>query len=212
MQYKITNNWFIGSEPSLGAVIQKYELQNKSEINVLEIGSYEGMSTLWFYHNLIKDKKGKIYCLDTWDGGHDNKHIDWIETENNFRYNTSEFSDRVVAKKGTSWNSLIQLQHLKDYFDLVFVDGSHMASDVLTDLILSFPLVKPGGIIFCDDYLWGMEHSDPCWTPKAGIDAFTSVYRSQLLHVTNIDNYVSCWIKRDTPYYKPTDNPWYKND
>jgi hypothetical protein len=211
MDYRITNNWFMGSEPSLGILLKKYQLQNRSEFNVLEIGSYEGMSTLWFYHNLLVGRKGEIYCLDTWQGGHDNQDQNWNQSEQNFQHNIREFSDRVNVVKGTSWDGLISLQHLKNYFDLVFVDGSHLAHDVLNDLVLSWPLVKPGGFIFCDDYLWGAEHSDPCWSPKQGVDSFVQTYRSQLLPVNNLDGYVSCWIKRETPYYKPSDSPWYKS-
>ena len=56
MNYRITENWFSGSEPSLGAIVQRYNLLDRTELNILEIGSFEGMSTLWFYHNLLAGK------------------------------------------------------------------------------------------------------------------------------------------------------------
>jgi hypothetical protein len=33
-------------------------------------------------------------------------------------------------------------------------DGSHRARDVLEDAVLSWPLLKVGGIMLFDDYLW----------------------------------------------------------
>ena len=212
MNYRITENWFSGSEPSLGAIVQRYNLLDRTELNILEIGSFEGMSTLWFYHNLLAGKKGEIYCIDTWKGGHDHQNVNWNQAESNFLHNIKEFQDRVTVVKGTSWDGLIGLQHLKEHFDLVFVDGSHMAHDVLNDLVLSFPLVKPGGFLFCDDYLAGAEQSDPTWSPKQGIDSFVQTYRSQLIPVTNIDNYVTCYIKKDPPDPKSTNNPAYNHD
>ena len=39
--------------------------------------------------------------------------------------------------------------------DFIYVDGSHQAHDVLCDAILSFKLLRVGGIVCFDDYLWG---------------------------------------------------------
>jgi predicted O-methyltransferase YrrM len=42
-------------------------------------------------------------------------------------------------------------------FDLIYVDGSHQASDVLTDSIITFQLLRVGGVMTFDDYVWCME-------------------------------------------------------
>jgi len=39
-------------------------------------------------------------------------------------------------------------------FDLAFIDGSHVARDVLTDALLLWPYIKPGGYMVFDDYEW----------------------------------------------------------
>jgi NAD(P)-dependent dehydrogenase (short-subunit alcohol dehydrogenase family) len=38
------------------------------------------------------------------------------------------------------------------YFDLIYVDGSHDYDDVAADLAAYRPLVRPGGVMFGDDY------------------------------------------------------------
>lgn len=41
-----------------------------------------------------------------------------------------------------------------DAYDFIYVDGSHLAPDVLTDAVLSWRLLKPGSIMIFDDFLW----------------------------------------------------------
>jgi predicted O-methyltransferase YrrM len=50
-------------------------------------------------------------------------------------------------------------------FDFIYIDESHQAADVLSDLTLSFPLCKIGGLITCDDYMWSFG-ADPGSIPK----------------------------------------------
>ena len=58
------------------------------------------------------------------------------------------------------------------FFDVVFVDGSHEAADVLHDATEAYRCVKPGGFIAFDDYGWGTG-----WDrPKTAIDAFRQCY------------------------------------
>ena len=57
-------------------------------------------------------------------------------------------------------------------FDLIYIDGSHTAADVLTDAVLAFQLLRVGGVMIFDDYLWSMEPAlsvDPlnCRSPRS---------------------------------------------
>jgi predicted O-methyltransferase YrrM len=78
------------------------------------------------------------------------------------------------------------LQEKQEPFDFIYVDGSHMAFDVLGDLILSFKLLKIGGLCICDDYLWEGQ-SDPRHTPKMAVDSFTSIISGQIENVPVIN-------------------------
>lgn len=65
-----------------------------------------------------------------------------------------------------------------DHFDFISIDGSHEAADVLSDAVLSWPLLKAGGLICFDDYEWWIDPA-PERSPKLAIDSFLSVMRSQ---------------------------------
>jgi hypothetical protein len=65
------------------------------------------------------------------------------------------------------------------YFDFSYVDGSHQAPDVICDAILAFKLLRVGGVMAFDDYLWAENLPtgiDPIRCPKPAIDAFTNLY------------------------------------
>jgi predicted O-methyltransferase YrrM len=64
-------------------------------------------------------------------------------------------------------------------YDFVYIDGSHVAMDVLTDAVLVWDLMKPGGTIIFDDYEWpGIPAGSlgPAHLPKTAVDAFLDVY------------------------------------
>ena len=68
-------------------------------------------------------------------------------------------------------------------FDVVYVDGSHEATDVLTDAVMSFHLLRVGGLIIFDDYLWSMNpvgQQDAFGMPKPAIDAFINIFQRKL--------------------------------
>ena len=68
---------------------------------------------------------------------------------------------------------------MDEYFDFIYIDGSHQAPDVLFDALLGFELLRVGGIMVFDDYLWQEPlegGTDPIPCPKIFIDAFTNVY------------------------------------
>src|SRR6185312_6234037 len=87
--------------------------------------------------------------------------------------------------KTTSHSAMIRL--LADgnggRFDFVYIDGSHQAPDVLADAVLAFQLLKLGGVLVFDDYLWAMEplgRQDFYNMPKPAIDAFVNVFQRKL--------------------------------
>ena len=62
---------------------------------------------------------------------------------------------------------------------MVYVDGGHGAPDVLADAVLAFRLLRVGGLMIFDDYLWGRDPERPddiLRTPKPAIDAFLNVH------------------------------------
>jgi predicted O-methyltransferase YrrM len=153
---------------------------------VIEIGSWEGRSALFFLNYL---PHARIVCIDTFAGGKD--HLDSRDyrsllrrVERRFDANTREFGPRVRKIKATSADALSALAQEGRRFDIAYIDGSHRADDVRSDASLSWPLVRTGGMVIFDDYLWDNQQG-PSEIPKPGIDAFLASVDGQFRVVWN---------------------------
>jgi predicted O-methyltransferase YrrM len=149
-------------------------------VRILEIGSWEGRSALFFLNYLARSN---IVCVDPFEGNaehHLDPHFQQLvpKAEAQFDSNLAAFADRVEKIKGSSTVVLPALGISGRRFDLAYVDGSHMAADVYSDAVLTWPMMESGGIVIFDDYEWelmGNEHQ----RPRLGIDAFLAAVRGQ---------------------------------
>lgn len=60
--------------------------------------------------------------------------------------------------------------------DYIYIDGSHLAIDVMCDAVLAWGLLKDNGILIFDDYGWGAHTTDEKQKPKLAIDAFLTAF------------------------------------
>lgn len=181
MSYKFTNNWFeINTTNVWSQLIPTLEITK-----ILEIGSYEGAATTYLIQKCANKNDLEVHCIDTWDGGEEHDDVNMTEVEETFDHNI-EYAKSMVSKdinlikhkeySHTALPRMITEGHAGT-FDFVYVDGSHQAPDVILDAILGFKLLKVGGVMVFDDYLWRNPLTlDITHIPKPAIDAFTSLY------------------------------------
>jgi predicted O-methyltransferase YrrM len=147
-------------------------LENR-DARILEIGSFEGMSACYFLWRL---PDADVTCIDTFEGGPSFTAVDAdvAGLEAAFDRNVALVDSRRVRKLvGESAGHLLALLREGQRFDLVFVDGSDLALDVLVDAALSWQLLKPDGYMIFDNYLWRSPlGQDPLFHPAPAVDAF----------------------------------------
>lgn len=153
-------------------------------IHAMEIGSYEGDATVWFLRNLCTfHKDSTMTCLDTWEGSPEYVDVNFSEVEKKFDANIAKTNqaDKVRKIKGLSHPSLIQLlaRPTRPEFHVIFIDASHEARDVLADAVLSWPMLKRGGVMIFDDYKW-QKLSPEYFRPKPAIDSFILCMKPEL--------------------------------
>jgi predicted O-methyltransferase YrrM len=192
MMYKFDHDWFSTNIPNLTKLFGGY--RGLEAPHILEIGAFEGRSTVWFLDNV---PGCHVTTIDTWKGGKDhdpnNPEINWKSVKENFDHNVQ--GKNVEVLRATSFEALSAMCTRNLRFDFVYVDGSHTAADVNLDLILSFKLLKVGGIIYCDDYLWGFNEFAVYDCPKLGIDSFTNVYGDKLSPLVGVNNNAAVYMK-----------------
>jgi predicted O-methyltransferase YrrM len=143
----------------------------KDPVRVLEIGSWEGRSTLFL---LTYFTHGQVTAVDTWAGSdeyHYNATSELGDLEARFDGNVAPGVSRLSKRKGSSLHVLPQLLDEQQKFDVIYVDGSHFADDVLTDGINAWRLLEVGGVMIFDDFLWywyPRARANPAWA----VDSF----------------------------------------
>ena len=147
-EFNLNIDWFKGSAYHWNQVFIKFNLYNKS-LNILEIGSYEGFSALFF---LKKFKNSKISCVDPWIDYDENIKDNFKEIENRFDKNLSIYKDRLTKFKMFS-NQFFDKKFNNETYDIIYVDGDHHFKTVYKDLINSFKLLKVDGFLIVDDFL-----------------------------------------------------------
>ena len=152
------------------------------KLNILEIGSYEGVATNWFLTYLMNNKDSKIYCIDTWEGSPEYVNTNFKKIEKTFNKMVKESGKKkqVIKMKMTSFEGLNKLISKKiNDFDIIYIDASHLAKDVISDMILAWSILKYEGIMILDDYEWeqlGYEIN----RPKIAINTFIDFYKREL--------------------------------
>ena len=149
-------------------------------VQILEIGSWEGRSALFFLNYLALSR---IICIDPFEGNLEHQINPYFadlarKSEARLDSNLAAFSDRVEKIKGSSADILPQLGITGRKVDLAYIDGSHIAADVYRDAVLTWPLMVPGGMVVFDDYEWSMVEAD-VESPKLGINAFLAAHAGQ---------------------------------
>lgn len=139
--YFFTHGWFLFFIADWENHLK--DLKGKPGIHALEIGGHEGFSTIWQLENILTDPTSTITSIDIFL----EKDI-----ENRFDQNieATGVAHKVTKLKGSSEKMLRDLPFGK--YDYVHIDGSHLAKFVLSDAVLSWDLLKPGGLMIFDDY------------------------------------------------------------
>jgi predicted O-methyltransferase YrrM len=177
-------NWTHDLPKGTRGIFEQMLLRHRgSTPRVLEIGTFAGTSLIEMLKILPEatavaidrwanyDEDG-ITCLATQEQG----GIEQVFHENMRR---AGMSSRVIALKGDSVDRLLDLIQEKALFDIIYVDGSHKCIDCYTDMALSWRLLKSGGTMIVDDYLYNNKKVGEGLVleyPMKGVDHFLSKY------------------------------------
>mgnify|MGYP003387026479 CR=1 FL=1 len=154
---QFSENWFDHNIPHwqqwLGA------FRGKAGLRALEIGSFEGRSTLWLCENILTADDNRIDCVDLF--ANDPVYGDYHAR---FRNNIAKYAHKITEHAGYSFDSL---RRVEGEFDIVYVDGWHSAFGAMADGVMTWPLLKVGGVMVFDDYIWVPQKHGTLIKPNA---------------------------------------------
>src|SRR5579864_5528568 len=147
-----TQDWFTSNIPNWTSLLA--ELRGQPGVRALEVGSFEGRSACWLLENILTGPGARLDCVDNFTAAVE-KNIGFQAEgiRDRFDANIAPWLERVTVHAGNSGDVL---RGLTDTYDFIYIDGSHLAPDVLLDAVLSWRLLKAGGIMIFDDFLWNL--------------------------------------------------------
>lgn len=147
--------------------------------------------------NILTHPTSRLTCVDPWKGEtmFQRSRINFSDIEKEFDENTKDFKKQLIKVKSDSVPWLAN--NRENRYDFIYVDGDHMPQAVMLDLLLSFKLLKPGGIMGIDDYGWDRTDSH-AWLAyysqshsAIAVDWFLQLYKDHL-HIVEKNQKV--WI------------------
>lgn len=168
------NDWFTFKTNILIKYFEKNHAENKNIKNILEIGSFEGRSSIFFLNYF---KNSHIACVDTWKGSHEQNETLMNKVENSFNNNSNQFNDRIKKYKIDS-NSFFK--NCKENFDFIFIDGYHHYNQVLLDAQNAIKYVNKDGYILFDDFTYRYGGHKKGENAINAINEFLNINKSRL--------------------------------
>ncbi|HEY9696660.1 MAG TPA: class I SAM-dependent methyltransferase [Trichocoleus sp.] len=178
--YEFTQDWFSWTVPIWESRLQQFA--HRPNLQAIEIGCWEGMATCWLLDNILTDPTAAITCIDTFQGSMEHQrfepaYLQAIERRfdaNLDRTGAAQKTRKIVGKS----QEVLRYLPLNTYH-LAYIDGSHLAWDLLEDAVLVWRLLQVGGLIIFDDYRLKFAQN-PAWNPHIGIDAFISSFSPKI--------------------------------
>ena len=175
--YKYSQSWFLGSDIQNKLV---NFLDKSKENKILEIGCFEGLSSVFFADNFLDNINSSLTCVDPFLSIDDNDHARFLQNneEKNFDYNISvcKNSDKITINKITSD---VFFENNNKTYNFIYIDGCHEPNIIKRDMANSFNYLEQNGIMWMDDYGGGDGIQI-----KNAMDTFLEKYKGQyeLIH------------------------------
>ena len=172
MTYQYSIDWFTNTE--INFLMPAYCDKTK-ENKILEIGCFEGLSSIFFADNFLDHPNATLTCVDPFLTIENNDHKEYLQNnvEQHFDYNISvcKNADKITVHKITSDQFF---ENNNQTFNFIYIDGCHELDFIMRDMENAFPVLEKDGIMWMDDYRGGDD-----FQIKKVMDTFIDKYQNQ---------------------------------
>ena len=161
--YKYTEgrNWFDDSE--LKKLGQQF-ISGLHTNHILEIGCFEGLSSVWIADNLLQHPLSSLVCVDPFTSIEDNDHGGLLDggqglisqQESHFLFNISNCTFPAKVRFCRTTSDQFLAQNTQSY-NFIYLDGNHTIQQIPKDIDGCFHCLAKGGVLWMDDYKGGEE-------------------------------------------------------
>lgn len=142
-RYQYTQNW---TEPFIVNATRHLVSLKDRPLKYLEIGVFEGRSLCWMAEHVLLHPDSFGVGIDTWPNSDE-----FARAEHNCgQHQNLKWIRSNLTREACNFPA--------EHFDIIYIDGDHLAIPVMTDTVLAWQLLKPGGIMIWDDTGWNHPH------------------------------------------------------
>jgi predicted O-methyltransferase YrrM len=176
-----TQDWFTRHIPNWDLWLDRF--RGQPDLQFLEVGAYEGRSSLWLLQTILKHPTSKLTVVDIWSGP-------FLAARARFEKNLAPFKQQLEQRVGSSVAILPKMVLNKRQFDVIYIDGDHCPETAWLDGCCAMQLLKRDGLLIFDDYeLRTPGHHQP----GPAIDRLWDLFQDRLVPVSK--GYQMCWQK-----------------
>jgi predicted O-methyltransferase YrrM len=172
----LSAKWFEKNYYHWHNVFKKLDIYNK-KLQILEIGSFEGYSALYFLENF---PYSTITCVDMWQNNEEQKEFNLSKVEINFDKNTKKYKDNLKKYKQSSDYFFKNTKDRLNHYDIIYIDGDHYYKTVFKDVTNSFAALKIGGVMILDDFIGYNFYKEYNKNPIGAIIPFINIYYKKI--------------------------------
>jgi predicted O-methyltransferase YrrM len=195
---EFTSNWFKGNEQRWLLALRPFKGR---ALDYLEVGSHEGRSAIFIAEQF---PDAKITCVDLWQPS-DESALVGQEAKQRFDRNIEAFRSRLRSFEGRSGIVLETLRAQDESFDVIYIDGAHDRASVFVDSALAWQLLRVGGVLIWDDYLWKRRSGgDSRDRPQEAIDTFLQAFSTAYSEIEKSTRQVIVRKSREWPRSRPS--------
>ena len=167
-------NWFEGQKYNFEEHLERYK--GLPDLRFLQLGAYTGDASEWLLTNILTDQSSTLLDVDTWEGSDEAEHksINFSNVYEFYKKRMEPYANMRSVRNNTE----NFLRNNKTTYDFIYVDANHTADAVASDAEYSWGLLKKGGILAFDDYMWGQD-MNPELTPRPAIDNFLEFHKGE---------------------------------
>lgn len=135
-----------------GECLYQLAKSRQGEGVIVEIGSWQGRSTIWLAKGSEAGRKAKVYAIDPHKGTSMHSFVGEPKTMTIFKKNIQQAGVEHIVNP-IVMKSAKAIKGWKQPISLLWIDGSHDYEDVLRDFLLYEPYLESGGVIAFHDCL-----------------------------------------------------------
>ena len=170
--YAFDRDWHTRHATYWSQALERFK--GKPEISYLEVGLFEGASFFWMLEKILTHPTARATGVDPFFG----IYSDIRNYGNTFFDNLTLSGEeaRTTIVRDISQTAMRRMS--VESYDIIYIDGSHDARDVLEDAVLAWRLLKDGGVLIFDDYeLWWDRPA--AQRPQFAIDVFYTFFKNE---------------------------------